>query len=204
MSHLVTKPAPDFKATAVMGDNSFNEDFTLSSNHGKYVILFFYPLDFTFVCPTEILAFDQKLDEFAERGAEIIGVSVDSPYTHLAWKKTPVDQGGIGPIRYPIVSDVRREIAEKYGVLLEEEGVALRGLFLIDREGIVRHAVVNDLSLGRSVSEALRMLDALRFIDERGEVCPANWEKGQEGMKASTAGVVDYLSKFAKNGMSIK
>ena len=198
MSHLITKEAPDFTATAVMADNSFNEKFTLSSHRGKYVILFFYPLDFTFVCPSEILAFDERLKEFKERGAEIIAVSVDSPYTHLAWKKTAVAGGGIGPIRYPIVSDVTKAISAEYGVLLEKEGIALRGLFLIDREGIVRHSVVNDLSLGRSVPEALRMLDALRFVDERGHVCPANWEKGQEGMKPTTEGVVDYLSKYAK------
>jgi peroxiredoxin (alkyl hydroperoxide reductase subunit C) len=198
MSHLITKEAPDFKATAVMGDDSFNEDFTLSSHRGKYVILFFYPLDFTFVCPSEILAFDERLDDFNERNAEVIGVSVDSHFTHLAWKKTVVDDGGIGPVKFPIVSDLTRQIARDYGVLLEREGVALRGLFLIDREGIVRHAVVNDLSLGRSIPEALRMLDALRFVDEKGDVCPANWEKGAEGMKPTKQGVIDYLSKYAK------
>jgi len=168
------------------------------------VILFFYPLDFTFVCPTEILAFDKKLEEFKERGAEIIGCSVDSPYTHLAWKKTPVEAGGIGPVRYPIVSDMTRQIARDYGVLLEKDGVALRGLFLIDRDGVVRHAVVNDLSLGRSVPEALRTLDALCFVDERGDVCPANWEKGQEAMKPTSEGVVDYLSKYGKAGATAK
>lgn len=200
MSQLITQGAPDFTATAVMEDNSFKDDFTLSSYRGKYVILFFYPLDFTFVCPTEILAFDEKLEEFKKRGAEIVAVSVDSPYTHLAWKKTAVEDGGIGSIRYPIVSDMTRDIARQYGVLLEKEGVALRGLFLIDREGVVRHAVVNDLSLGRSVPEALRTLDALRFVDERGDVCPANWEQGKEAMKPTAEGVVDYLSKYAKKG----
>lgn len=198
MSRLITKQAPDFKATAVLGDNTFDEEFNLSSYRGKYVILFFYPLDFTFVCPSEILAFDERLEEFRQRGAEVIGVSVDSPFTHLAWKKTDVENGGIGEIRFPIVSDVTKRIARDYGVLLENEGVALRGLFLIDREGVVRHAVVNDLSLGRSVPEALRMLDALRFVDEKGDVCPANWEKGQKGMKPTTEGVIDYLSKYAK------
>jgi peroxiredoxin (alkyl hydroperoxide reductase subunit C) len=196
---MVTKEAPDFRATAVMGDDSFNEDFQLSDYRGKYVILFFYPLDFTFVCPSEILAFNERLDEFSERGAEVIGVSVDSQFTHLAWKKTPVDDGGIGPIKFPLVSDLTRRIARDYGVLHEGEGVALRGLFLIDQEGVVRHAVINDLSLGRSVPEALRMLDALRFVDEKGDVCPANWEKGAQGMKPTKEGVIDYLSKYAKN-----
>ena len=197
MSTLVTKPAPDFTANAVLADNTIDEEFTLSSMRGKYVVLFFYPLDFTFVCPTEILAFDEALDEFKKRGAEVVGVSVDSQYTHLAWKKTPTDNGGIGPIRYPLVADLKKEIARDYGVLFDDE-VALRGLFLIDREGIVRHSVINDLPLGRNVGEALRMLDALRFHEEKGDVCPANWNEGDDGMDASPDGVVDYLSKFAK------
>jgi peroxiredoxin (alkyl hydroperoxide reductase subunit C) len=197
MSTLVTKPAPDFTANAVLADNSIDEQFSLSSLRGKYVVLFFYPLDFTFVCPTEILAFDEKLEEFRKRNAEVVGVSVDSQYTHLAWKKTPTDNGGIGPIRYPLVADLKKEIARDYGVLFEDE-VALRGLFLIDREGIIRHAVINDLPLGRNVSEALRMLDALRFHEEKGDVCPANWNEGDEGMDASPDGVVDFLSKYAK------
>jgi len=196
VSFLVTKPAPDFTATAVLADNSFDEDFTLSSLRGKYVVLFFYPLDFTFVCPTEILAFDEALNEFQSRDAEIVGVSVDSHFTHAAWKRTHVDDGGIGPIRYPLVSDLNKEIARNYGVLLED-GVALRGLFLIDRAGVVRHALVNDLPLGRSVSEALRVLDALRFHELRGDVCPANWSEGDEGIAESQEGIVDYLSKYA-------
>jgi len=197
MSTLVTKPAPDFTANAVLADNSIDESFTLSSLRGKYVVLFFYPLDFTFVCPTEILAFDEKLEEFKKRNAEIVGVSVDSQYTHLAWKKTPTDKGGIGPIRYPLVADLKKEIARDYGVLFEDE-VALRGLFLIDREGIIRHSVINDLPLGRNVSEALRMLDALRFHEDKGDVCPANWNDGDDGMDATPDGVVDFLSKYAK------
>ena len=197
MSFMVTEPAPDFTATAVLGDNSFDENFTLSSMRGKYVVLFFYPMDFTFVCPTEILAFDEAYDQFKARSAEVVGVSVDSQFSHLAWKKTPVDKGGIGPIRYPLVADLKKEIARNFGVLLNDE-VALRGLFLIDREGIVRHALINDLSLGRNVQEALRMLDALRFHEENGDVCPANWNEGDEGMDASPQGVVDYLSKFAE------
>ena len=197
MLNLITKDAPDFTTEAVMADNSIESQFSLSSLRGKHVILFFYPLDFTFVCPTEILAFDEKLDEFKSRNAEVIGVSVDSVYTHLAWKNTAVDQGGIGPIRYPLVSDLKKEISRDYGVLMDD-GVALRGLFLIDREGVIRHVVLNDLPLGRSVSEALRMLDALRFFEEKGRLCPANWEKGDEGMEESTGGVIDYLSKFSK------
>ena len=197
MSTLVTKQAPDFTANAVLADNSIDESFTLSSLRGKYVVLFFYPLDFTFVCPTEILAFDEKLEEFKKRNAEVVGVSVDSQYTHLAWKKTPTEHGGIGPIRYPLVADLKKEIARDYGVLFEDE-VALRGLFLIDREGVIRHAVINDLPLGRNVAEAIRMLDALRFHEEKGDVCPANWNEGDEGMDASPDGVVDFLSKYSR------
>jgi peroxiredoxin (alkyl hydroperoxide reductase subunit C) len=196
VSFLVTKNAPDFSATAVLPDGKFEEKFTLDSLRGRYTLLLFYPLDFTFVCPTEILAFDEKTDEFRERDCSVVGISVDSPYTHSAWRRTAVAEGGIGEIRFPLVSDMSREIARSYGVLFEEE-VALRGLFLIDREGVVRHAVVNDQPLGRSVDEALRMLDALRFHDEHGEVCPAGWKKGKEGMKPTTAGVIDYLSKYA-------
>ena len=194
---LVTRPAPDFTATAVLGDDSFDESFSLSSLRGMYVVLFFYPLDFTFVCPTEILAFNEALSEFHSRNAEVVGISVDSQYSHLAWKRTDVDDGGIGPIGYPLVADLSKEIARSYDVLLDDE-VALRGLFLIDREGVIRHSVVNDLPLGRNVGEALRMLDALRFHEEKGDVCPANWSEGDDGMDASQDGVVDYLSKFAK------
>ncbi len=196
MSLLVTKPAPEFTATAVLADDSFDEQFSLSALRGKYVVLFFYPLDFTFVCPTEILAFDEALEDFRKRDAEVVGVSVDSHYTHAAWKRTHVDDGGIGPIRYPLVSDLNKEIARSYGVLLDE-GIALRGLFLIDKEGIVRHALVNDLPLGRNVSEALRVLDALRFHELRGDVCPANWNEGEDGIEESQDGIVDYLSKYA-------
>lgn len=199
MSHLIAKKAPDFTAEAVMGDNKIESEFTLSTFMGNYIILFFYPLDFTFVCPTEILAFNEKLDDFKKRDATVIGVSIDSVYTHLAWKKTPVEKGGIGFIKYPLVSDLQRTIANAYDVLLEDE-TALRALFLIDREGIVRHAVLNDKSLGRNVNEALRMLDALRHHDEHGKVCPANWEQGRESLIDSTEGVIDYLSKFANKG----
>jgi peroxiredoxin (alkyl hydroperoxide reductase subunit C) len=159
-------------------------------------VLFFYPLDFTFVCPTEILAFDEALEEFRRRDAEVVGVSVDSHFTHAAWKRTHVDDGGIGAIRYPLVSDLNKEIARSYDVLLDD-GVALRGLFLIDKEGVVRHALINDLPLGRNVNEALRVLDALRFHELRGDVCPANWNEGDEGIEESQDGIVDYLSKYA-------
>lgn len=197
MSVKVTEAAPDFTATAVMPDNSFKSDFSLSSLRGKYVVLFFYPLDFTFVCPSEIIAFDKQLKEFKDRNCEVVGVSVDSQFTHLAWKNTPVEKGGIGNVQYPLVADLTKRIARKFGVLLKG-GVALRGLFLIDKEGIVRHALVNDLPLGRSVDEALRVLDALQFSEEHGEVCPANWKKGEEAMKPSAEGVASYLAKHAK------
>jgi peroxiredoxin (alkyl hydroperoxide reductase subunit C) len=196
MSTLVTQQAPGFVATAVTADNSFAE-IRLSDYRGKYVVLFFYPLDFTFVCPSEILAFDRKLEEFRKKDCELIGVSVDSHFTHLAWKETGVEQGGIGSIQYPLVSDLKKEIADQYGVL-HNGSVALRGLFLIDKEGVIRHAVVNDLPLGRNVDEALRMLDALRFIDEHGEVCPANWHEGEEAMKPTAEGVAEYLAKHAQ------
>ena len=196
MCTLVTKQAPDFSANAVMGDNTIKE-LKLSDYKGKYVLLFFYPLDFTFVCPTEIIAFDKKLDEFKKRDVEVIGVSVDSEYSHFAWKNTPVDKGGIGQIRYPLVSDITKSISRSYGVLFDE-AVALRGLFLIDKEGIVRHCVINDLALGRSVDEAIRMVEALQHFEKYGEVCPANWKEGEEAMKPSSDGVAEYLAKHAK------
>jgi peroxiredoxin (alkyl hydroperoxide reductase subunit C) len=194
MSFLVTKRAPDFTATAVMPDNSMKSDFKLSDYRGKYVLLFFYPLDFTFVCPSEILAFDRALASFKTKNCEIIGVSIDSQFSHWAWKNTPVKQGGIGNIQYPLVADLDKNISREYGVLLDA-GIALRGTFLIDREGVVRHAVINDLPLGRNTDEALRMVDALQFHEKHGDVCPANWEEGKEAMKPTAAGVADYLAK---------
>lgn len=196
MSVQVTKPAPDFTATAVMPDNSFNDSFSLSALQGKYVVLFFYPLDFTFVCPSEIIAFDKKLAEFQSRNCEVVGVSVDSHFSHWAWKNTPVNKGGIGNVQYPLVADLTKSISRDYGVLIDE-AIALRGLFLIDKEGIVQHALVNNLPLGRNVDEAIRLLDALQFTEEHGEVCPANWNKGDEAMKPSADGVADYLAKHA-------
>jgi len=194
MSTLVTKTAPDFKAQTVMADNTIVEK-TLSELRGnKYAVVFFYPLDFTFVCPSEIIAFDKKLDEFKKRNCEVIGISVDSQFTHLAWKNTPLEKGGIGNVKFPLVADLTKRIAEQYGVLFNGE-VALRGLFLIDKAGVVRHAVINDLPLGRNVDEALRMLDALQFHEKHGEVCPANWKEGDAAMKPTQAGVAEYLAK---------
>jgi peroxiredoxin (alkyl hydroperoxide reductase subunit C) len=198
MSVLVGKPAPDFTAKAVMGNNEINEAFNLKAQiKGKYALVFFYPLDFTFVCPTEILAFDHRLDEFKERSVEIIGVSVDSEFTHLAWKSTPVEKGGLGLVRFPLVADLSKSIARDYDVLVGD-AVALRGTFLIDKDGVVQHQVVNNLGLGRNIDEAIRMVDALQFTEKHGEVCPAGWNKGKAGMKASTAGVAEYLAFHAK------
>lgn len=194
MSLIVTKPAPEFTATAVMPDNSFQEDFRLSDYRGKYVLLFFYPLNFTFVCPTEILAFNRAVPQFEESNCQLIGISIDSHFSHLAWKNTPQENGGIGPIRYPLVSDLDKTISTNYQVLLDS-GIALRGLFLIDRDGIVRHQVVNDLPLGRNVNEAMRILHALQFTEKHGEVCPANWQQGEDAMKPTAEGVASYLKK---------
>ena len=196
MSTLVTKEAPDFTAVAVMGDNKFEEEYKLGDLRGKYTVLFFYPLDFTFVCPSEIIAFDKAYDKFKEKNCEVVGVSVDSQFSHFAWKNTPVDQGGIGQVKFPLVADLSKNISRDYGVLLNDS-VALRGLFLIDKEGVVRHAVINDLPLGRNVDEALRMLDALQFTEKHGEVCPANWRDGDEAMKPTADGVAEYLAKNA-------
>jgi peroxiredoxin (alkyl hydroperoxide reductase subunit C) len=196
MSTLVTQEAPDFKATAVMPDGTFKEDFKLSDLRGKHVVLFFYPLDFTFVCPSEIIAFSKKMDAFKERGVEVVGVSIDSHFSHFAWRNTPVNKGGIGEINFPLVADLSKQISRDYGVLFND-AIALRGLFLIDKAGVVQHAVVNNLPLGRNVDEALRMVDALQFTEEHGEVCPANWNKGEDAMVPSAEGVAKYLSEHA-------
>jgi peroxiredoxin (alkyl hydroperoxide reductase subunit C) len=198
MAVLVGKQAPDFTAIAVMGDNSINDSWTLSEQiKDKYAVIFFYPLDFTFVCPSELLAFDHRLAEFKARNVEVIGVSIDSHFTHLAWKNTPVNQGGIGQVQYPLIADMKREITKAYDVE-HDIGAAFRGSFLIDRSGVVRHQVVNDLPLGRNVDEMLRMVDALQFTEVHGEVCPAGWKKGDEGMKATTEGVAEYLAKHGE------
>ena len=194
---LVSTEAPDFTATAVMPDNSFKDDFKLSDFRGKYVVMFFYPLDFTFVCPSEIVEFNKKLDEFRELNAEVIGVSVDSQFTHLAWKNTPLKEGGIGNVQYPLVADLTKKIAKDYGVLFKDAGVAFRGTFLIDKDGVVKHAVVNDLGLGRNIDEAVRMVQALRHHETHGEVCPANWQEGKDAMQPTAEGVASYLSEHA-------
>src|SRR5512138_2560829 len=197
MGVLVGRHAPDFTVTAVMPDGSIKSDFRLSSYLGQYVVLFFYPLDFTFVCPSEIIAFNKKLAAFKQKNCEVIGVSVDSKFTHFAWKETTVENGGIGNIQYPLVADLNKSIARDYGILFNES-VALRGLFLIDTKGIIRHAVINDLPLGRNVDEALRMVDALQFVETHGDqVCPANWQEGDEAMKPTAEGVAAYLAKHS-------
>ena len=196
LTTLVTQQAPDFTAEAVLADNTFGS-ITLSGFKGKYVLLLFYPLDFTFVCPSEILAFNKKLNEFKNRNCEVVAISVDSKFTHLAWKNTPIENGGIGNIQYPLVQDLDKEIAKSYGILFNGS-VALRGLFLIDPTGTVRHSIINDLPLGRSVVEALRMVDAVQFSDTHGEVCPANWQEGEEAMKPTAEGVANYLAKHAQ------
>ncbi len=194
---LVTKKAPDFTAPAVLGDGTIVENFNLYENLGeKGAVLFFYPLDFTFVCPSELIAFDHRLEEFQKRGINVIGCSVDSQYSHFAWRETPVEKGGIGRVKYPLVADLTKQIARDYDVLLDD-AVALRGSFLIDKDGTIRHCVINDLPLGRNIDEMIRMVDAMLFTNEHGEVCPANWHEGQEGMKADPEGVAEYLAKHA-------
>ena len=197
MSVLVGKQAPEFSAATVMADGSINAEFSLSDYKGQHIVLFFYPLDFTFVCPTELIAFSHRIADFEKRGVQVIGCSIDSQFTHLAWRNTPVDDGGIGPVKYPLVADVKHEICRAYDVELEPAGVALRGSFLIDKEGIVRHQVVNDLPLGRNIDEMLRMVDAVLFHEQHGEVCPAGWNQGDKGMVGTTEGVASYLAEEA-------
>lgn len=189
---LVGKKAPEFKAKAVIV-NKFYDDFSLSDFRGKYVVFFFYPLDFTFVCPTELHAFQEKIKEFEKRNAQVIGCSIDSWFSHAAWLNTPKIKGGIQGVTYPIVSDITKSIARNFEVLNEEAGIAYRGLYLLDQDGIVRHQLVNDLPLGRSVDEVLRLLDALIFHEQNGEVCPANWKAGSKAMKPSEQGLAEYF-----------
>ena len=197
MAVLVGKSAPDFTATAVLGSNEIT-DITFSKvTKGKYAVVFFYPLDFTFVCPSELIAFDHRLEEFKKRNVEVLGVSIDSQFSHLAWKNTPVEKGGIGKVGYTLVADIKHEIAKAYDVE-SAGGVAFRGSFLVDKNGVVQHQVVNNLPLGRNIDEMLRMVDALQFTEEHGEVCPAGWSKGKAGMNASTEGVAKYLASHAK------
>ena len=194
---IVTNKAVDFTATAVLGNNEIDEDFNLYKNIGeKGAVVFFYPKDFTFVCPSEIIAFDHRYQDFKSKGIEVIGVSCDSEFTHLAWKNTPVNAGGIGKVQFPLVSDITKDITRSFDVLFGN-AVALRGSFLLDKDGTVRHAVINDLPLGRNIDEMLRMVDTMLFTNEHGEVCPAGWHKGDAGMKADPKGVAEYLDKNA-------
>ena len=195
---LVTRQAPDFTSSAVLGNGEIVDNFNFKKHiDGKAAVLFFYPLDFTFVCPSELIAFDHRYEEFKKRGVEVVGVSIDSEFTHNAWRNTPTENGGIGAVKYALAADVKHEIAKAYGIEHPEEGVALRASFLIDKNGVVRHQIVNDLPLGRNIDEMLRMVDALQFHEEHGEVCPAQWEKGKEGMKDSPEGVAKYLKQNA-------
>ena len=195
---LVTRQAPDFTSSAVLGNGEIVDNFNFKKHvNGKAAVLFFYPLDFTFVCPSELIAFDHRYEEFKKRGVEVVGVSIDSEFTHNAWRNTPTENGGIGAVKYALAADVKHEIAKAYGIEHPEEGVALRASFLIDKNGVVRHQTVNDLPLGRNIDEMLRMVDALQFHEEHGEVCPAQWEKGKEGMKDSPEGVSKYLKQNA-------
>ncbi|MBS6283935.1 MAG: peroxiredoxin C [Haemophilus parainfluenzae] len=195
---LVTRQAPDFTSSAVLGNGEIVDNFNFKKHiEGKAAVLFFYPLDFTFVCPSELIAFDHRYEEFKKRGVEVVGVSIDSQFTHNAWRNTPTENGGIGAVKYALAADVKHEIAQAYGIEHPEAGVALRASFLIDKNGVVRHQVVNDLPLGRNIDEMLRMVDALQFHEEHGEVCPAQWEKGKEGMKDNPEGVAKYLKQNA-------
>ncbi|MEW7998254.1 MAG: peroxiredoxin [Candidatus Thiodiazotropha endolucinida] len=199
MGVLVGREAPDFIAAAVLGDGTIIDEFNFRQRiKDKYAVLFFYPLDFTFVCPSELIAFDHRLDEFKKRNVEVVGCSIDSHYTHNAWRNTPVNDGGIGPVGYPLVADLNHAICKAYDVETPDGKAAYRGSFLIDKEGIVRHQVVNDLPLGRNIDEMLRMIDALQFNETHGEVCPAGWKEGDAGMKGTPEGVADYLAGHAE------
>ena len=192
---LVGRKAPSFTATAVLADGTIVENYNFKDAiKNKYAVVFFYPLDFTFVCPSELIAFDNRVADFKERGVEVIGISIDSQFTHSAWRNTPINKGGIGPVKYTLVADIKHEICRAFGVE-SDGGVAYRGSFLIDKSGIVRHMVVNDLPLGRNVDDMIRMVDALQFTEQHGEVCPAGWTRGKDGMKADSNGVADYLAK---------
>lgn len=197
MSVLVGKQAPDFTVPAVLGNGEIVDSFNFAeATKGKYAVVLFYPLDFTFVCPSELIALDHRMDEFKARGVEVIAVSIDSHFTHNAWRNTPINQGGIGAVRYTLAADIKHSICQDYDVE-HAIGVAFRGTFLIDKAGVVRHQVVNDLPLGRNMDELLRMVDALDFHETHGEVCPAGWNKGDAGMKANPAGVAEYLDQNA-------
>lgn len=196
---LVTRKAPDFTSAAVLASGEIVNDFNFSNfTKGKYAVVFFWPMDFTFVCPSEIIAFDHRFEEFKKRGVEIIGISIDSEYVHNAWRNTPQDNGGIGEVKFPIIADIKHTIAQAYGIEHPEIGVALRASFFIDKSGVVRHQIVNDLPIGRNIDEMLRIVDAFQFHEEHGQVCPAQWTKGKEGMKDNPDGVANYLKQHAK------
>ena len=198
MAVLVGREAPDFTAPAVLGDGSIVDNYNFKeATEGKYKVVFFYPLDFTFVCPSELIAFDHRIEEFTSRNVEVVGVSIDSHFTHNAWRNTAINDGGIGQVRYPLVADMTHAICKAYDVEIPDGSVAFRGSFLIDKDNVVRHQVVNDLPLGRNIDEMLRMIDALQFTEEHGEVCPAGWNKGSKGMSASPEGVAAYLAEEA-------
>ena len=200
MSTLVGKKAPDFTAAAVLGNGEIVGNFNLHKTiENKYALVFFYPLDFTFVCPSELIAVDKRKDEFKKRGVEVIGISIDSQFTHSAWRNTPVDKGGIGPVHYTLVADINHSICQAYGVEHPVAGVAFRGAFIIDKKGMVRAAMINDLPIGRNVDEFIRLFDAVQFNEDHGEVCPANWRKGDAAMTPTAAGVASYLKEHAED-----
>jgi len=198
MGVLVGREAPDFTTPAVLGNGEIVDNYNFKDAiKGKYAVLFFYPLDFTFVCPSELIAFDHRLEEFTSRGVEVVGCSIDSHFTHNAWRNTPINEGGIGPVKYTLAADLTHAVCKAYDVETPDGAVAFRGSFLIDKEGIVRHQVVNDLPLGRNIDEMLRMVEALQFTEEHGEVCPAGWKEGDKGMDATPEGVAKYLAEEA-------
>lgn len=198
MTVLVGRHAPDFTAAAVLADGKIVTDYNLRNNiSGKYGVVFFYPLDFTFVCPSELIAINHAIEEFTQRNVKVVGVSIDSQFTHNAWRNTPIAQGGIGPVKYDLVADINHSICRSFGVEHPEAGVALRGTFVIDKNGIVRAQIVNDLALGRNIHEVIRLVDALQHHEKHGEVCPANWKQGDKAMQASPAGVSKYLAEHA-------
>ncbi|GAA4816091.1 alkyl hydroperoxide reductase subunit AhpC [Marinicella pacifica] len=200
MGVLVGRKAPNLKGAAVLGDGTIVDDYNFKkATEGQVKVVFFYPLDFTFVCPSELIAFDKRMDEFKKRGVEVVAISIDSQFTHNAWRNTPINKGGIGPVKYTMFADVTHKACRDYDVETPDGAVAFRGSFLIDKNNVVRHQVVNDLPLGRNVDEMLRMVDALAFHEEHGEVCPAGWQEGQKGMKDSPEGVAEYLSSEADN-----
>ena len=199
MTVLVGRSAPDFTVPAVLGNGEIVNEFNFKkATAGKYALVFFYPLDFTFVCPSELIALNNAMNEFNQRGVEVIGVSIDSHFTHNAWRNTPVDQGGIGPVQYTLAADMSHDICRSYGVEHPEEGVAFRGAFIIDKKGTVRSQIVNDLPLGRDLQQIIRLFDAIEFHEQHGEVCPANWKQGDAGMAASPKGVAEYLAQHAE------